>query len=112
MLADYSQFAMLGVPSESVNVGSGATRVEDAHGTPTQSHISPSMGRAWHLESHFFFFFTLVTGPGRSLSPQLSDARVYEPQIRASLGTTAHFLLLISIGPAMQWATKKKYCQV
>jgi len=30
-----------------------------------------------------FFFFTLVTGPRRSLSLKLSDARVYEPQIRA-----------------------------
>ena len=38
----------------------------------------------------FFFFFTLVTGPGRSLSLKLSDARVYEPQIRARLGTTTH----------------------
>ena len=37
------------------------------------------------------FFFTLVTGPRRSLSLELSDARVYEPQIRARLGTTAHF---------------------
>ena len=35
-----------------------------------------------------FFFFTLVTGPTRSLSLKLSDARVYEPQIRARLGTT------------------------
>ena len=26
-----------------------------------------------------FFFFTLVTGPGRSLSLTLSDTRVYEP---------------------------------
>jgi len=34
------------------------------------------------------FFFTLVTGPRRSLSLQLSDTRVYEPQIRAHLGTT------------------------
>ena len=39
----------------------------------------------------FFFFFTLVTGPRRSLSLKLSDTRVYEPQIRARLGTTAHF---------------------
>ena len=31
----------------------------------------------------FFVFFTLVKGPRRSLSLQLSDARVYEPQIRA-----------------------------
>ena len=33
----------------------------------------------------FFFFFTLVTGPRRSLSLKLSDTRVYEPQIRARL---------------------------
>ena len=33
--------------------------------------------------SAFFFCFTLVTGPRRSLSPKLSDTRVYEPQIRA-----------------------------
>jgi len=38
----------------------------------------------------FFFFFTPVTGPRRSLSLKLSDTRVYEPQIRAHLGTTAH----------------------
>jgi len=36
----------------------------------------------------FFFFFTLVTGPRRSLSLKLSDTRVYEPQIRARFGTT------------------------
>ena len=34
----------------------------------------------------FFFFFTLVTGPRRSLSLNLSDTKVYEPQIRARLG--------------------------
>ena len=39
----------------------------------------------------FLFFFTLVTGPRRSLSLKLSDTRVYEPQLRARLGTTAHF---------------------
>jgi len=33
-----------------------------------------------------FFFFTLVTGPRRSLSLKLSDTKVYEPQIRARLG--------------------------
>jgi len=32
-----------------------------------------------------------VTGPRRSLSLKLSDTRVYEPHIRARLGTTAHF---------------------
>ena len=42
------------------------------------------------IEARFtpFFFFTLVTGPRRSLSLKLSDTRVYEPQIRARLGTT------------------------
>jgi len=39
----------------------------------------------------FYFFFTLVTGPRRFLSLKLSDTRVYEPQIRARLGSTAHF---------------------
>jgi len=34
---------------------------------------------------------TLVTGPRMSLSLKLSDTRVYEPQIRARLGTAAHF---------------------
>jgi len=32
-----------------------------------------------------FVFFTLVTGPRRSLSLQLSDTRVYEPHIRARI---------------------------
>ena len=39
----------------------------------------------------FFLFFSLVTGPRRSLGLKLSDTRVYEPEIRARLGTTAHF---------------------
>ena len=38
------------------------------------------------VSGFFFFFFTLVTGPRRSLSLKLSDANVYEPQIRARLG--------------------------
>ena len=42
-----------------------------------------------------FFFFTLVTGPKSSLSLKLSDTRVYEPQIRARLGTTAHFCRVV-----------------
>ena len=37
------------------------------------------------------FFVALVTVPRSSLSLQLSDTRVYEPQIRARLVTTAHF---------------------
>jgi len=36
-------------------------------------------------DASVFFFFTLVTGPRRSLSMKLSDTRVYEPQIRARL---------------------------
>ena len=40
-----------------------------------------------------YFFFTLVTGPRRSLSLKLSDTRVYAPQIRARLGTTAQVRL-------------------
>ena len=36
----------------------------------------------------FFFFFSLVTDPKRSLRLKLSDARVYELQIR---GTRTHF---------------------
>jgi len=39
----------------------------------------------------FLFFFTLVTGPRRSLSLKPSDTGVYEPEIRTRLGTTAHF---------------------
>jgi len=38
----------------------------------------------------FFFVFTLVTGPRRSLRLKLSDTRVYGPQIRARLGTTTY----------------------
>ena len=45
------------------------------------------------LLCHYFFcFFTLVTGPRRSLSLKLRDTRVYEPQIRARLGITAKWL--------------------
>jgi hypothetical protein len=43
----------------------------------------------------FFFFFTLGTDPRRSLSLKLSAARVYEPQIRARLGITAHFCKVV-----------------
>ena len=45
-------------------------------------------GGAGGQRGSFFFFFTLVTGPRRSLSLKLGDTRVYEPQIRARLGTT------------------------
>ena len=41
---------------------------------------------AFTAHGKVFFFFTLITGPRRSLSFKLSDARVYEPCIRARLG--------------------------
>ena len=37
-----------------------------------------------------FFFFTLVTGPRRSVSLKLSETGVYEPQIRGLLVATTH----------------------
>ena len=43
---------------------------------------------ATHAQSPFPKVFTLVTGPRRSLSLNLSNTRVYEPHIRARLGTT------------------------
>ena len=42
----------------------------------------------------FFFFFALVTGPSRSPSLELSDTRVYAPQMRARVGTTAHVCIV------------------
>ena len=38
----------------------------------------------------FTFFFTLGTGPRRSLRLKLSETRVYGPQVRARLGATAY----------------------
>ena len=35
--------------------------------------------QSYDLWVFFFFFFTLVTGPRRSLRLKLSDTRVYEP---------------------------------
>ena len=46
---------------------------------------------------NLFFFFTLVTGPRRSLNLKLSDTRVYAPQIRARLATTAHFCKAVAL---------------
>ena len=69
--------------------------------------------------SNFFFFFTLFTEP-RSLHLNLSDTRVYEPQIRAQLGTTAHFYLgrvVLEYEWTLQWRqpnsgipTTLRYC--
>ena len=41
------------------------------------------------------------TGPRRSLSLKLGDTRVYEPQIRARLGTTSHFCEVVVLKFAM-----------
>ena len=49
----------------------------------------------------FCFFSTLVTGHRRFLRVQLSDTRVYAPQIRARLGTTAHFQSKQSISASL-----------
>ena len=51
--------------------------------------------RVLQLTSVIFFFFTLATGPTRSVSLKLSDARVYEPQIQARPGTTAQFCRVV-----------------
>jgi len=56
--------------------------------------VSPGTGASRPCDTHFFF--TLVTGPRRSLSLKLSDTRVYEPQIRARLGTTAHLCKVVA----------------
>ena len=53
---------------------------------PEPQQASERSGRAPRSATQvFFFFFTLVAGPRRSLSLKLSDARVYEPQIRPRL---------------------------
>ena len=52
------------------------------------------------MKGLLFFFFALVTGPKRSLSLKLSDTRVYEPQIRARLGTAAHFCEVVERSPS------------
>jgi len=48
----------------------------------------------------FFFLFTLVAGPRRSLNLKLSDARVCEPQIRARLDTTTQFCEVVVLKPS------------
>jgi len=67
-------------------------------------HISRVISRIF-----FVFFFNLVTGPSRSLSLKLSDARVYEPQIRDHLGTTAHFRIQDHAQPFSPVAQVTKY---
>ena len=56
---------------------------------PGPHTILRERGHALSVAGFFLFFFTLVAGPRRSLGLQLRDANVYEPQIRARLGTTS-----------------------
>ena len=58
--------------------------------------------------SVFFFICTLVTGPKRSLSLKLGDTRVYEPQIRARLGTTTLFGGVIFNFPALHSSRRNR----
>ena len=71
-------------------VGGGLGAVERRSMEDTSADASASVGGVLR-RGFFFFFFTLVTGPRRSLSLKLSDTRVCASQIRARLGTTAHF---------------------
>jgi len=87
-----------------LNVPHHAASLDTLHHTPITLHATLSTRRGVtpdpeNLTSRtiqapipalVFFFFTLGTGPRRSLGLKPSDARVYEPQIRARLGTTAH----------------------
>ena len=52
---------------------------------------SPEVGLAAAGVAEIQVAFTLSYSRYRSLSLKLSNTRVYEPQIRARLGTTAHF---------------------
>ena len=66
--------------------------IEEGEGPKGFSPLhAAAAGGHYQVLVFFFFFFTLVTGPRRSLSLKLSDTTLYEPQIRARLGTTAHF---------------------
>ena len=58
-----------------------------------------SYSTVWRVRRHrIFFLCTLVTGPRRSLSLELSDTRVYEPQIRSSATLTVNVFGLLGIG--------------
>jgi hypothetical protein len=50
-------------------------------GTTFRSKVDAFVPGTQHVNLGIFFFFTLVTGPRRSLSLTLNDTRVYEPQI-------------------------------
>ena len=60
------------------------------------------------------FFLTLVTGPRRSLSLNLSDTRVHAPQIRAGLGfgVLGGKAQVIRCGVCARLGTTARACQV
>jgi len=68
-------------------------------------------GETGPVPSFSFFFFTLVTGPRRSWNLKLSDTRVYEPQIRARLGTTAHFCAIPAVSTFNGTSVKVIICE-
>ena len=55
------------------------SRLKSTSRIPANNHRKTSIP----LEQPQSFFFTLITGPRRSLSLKLSDTRVYVPQMRA-----------------------------
>ena len=59
-------------------------------------HVTKRGWTSQLLDFFLFFFFTLVTGSRRSFSLELSVTKVYEPQIRARLGTTVHFCTVVA----------------
>ena len=65
----------------------GKEAVSCERGTP----VCPLQWMCWKtgVRPTGLFLFTLVAGPGRSMSLKLGDTRVYELQIRARLGTAA-----------------------
>ena len=64
-------------------------------------------GRIW---PQLFFFFTLVTGPRRSLRLKLSDTKVYEPQIRARFGN--HNTTILGFCRNSLWPQLSCMCRV
>ena len=51
----------------------------------------------WRALRFLFLIITLDPGPRRHLSIELSDTKVYGPEIRARLGTAAHFCKVVGL---------------
>jgi len=85
------------------------TEIETEPETERRQHRASADGRAptqFHTATvhtpcaELFFFFTRVTGPRRSMRLKLCDTRVYEPQIRALLGSWSATTGASSAAPA------------